>query len=167
MPGRLGAFIRERRQALELTQEQLAERIGETTNQAEISRLERGHIQLPRRERLDAIARALDVSLGELLVRSGWMDAGDDLTLAIAESPANGWTVEDLDDLSSTRMVALVETIASAEARVAEAKTALETAQAALTTVMQSLGQERLSRDGRRDKDLGSYDPQPNGVFKT
>ena len=74
MPKRIGDFIRQRRQELGLTQEELAERIGENVRQAEVSRLENNHIALPRRARLDAIAAALEVSLGDLLVRSGWMD---------------------------------------------------------------------------------------------
>jgi transcriptional regulator with XRE-family HTH domain len=70
MPVSLGTFSRERRQDLGLTQEQVAERIGATVRQAEVSRLESGRIALPRRDRLTAIAAALEVSLGELLVRT-------------------------------------------------------------------------------------------------
>jgi transcriptional regulator with XRE-family HTH domain len=68
----LGDFIRERRQDLGLTQEQLAERIGSNVRQADVSRLERNRVALPRRARLEDIARALDVSLADLLVQSGW-----------------------------------------------------------------------------------------------
>jgi transcriptional regulator with XRE-family HTH domain len=68
----LGDFIRERRQDLGLTQEQLAERIGTSVRQADVSRLERNRVALPRRTRLEDIARALDVSLADLLVQSGW-----------------------------------------------------------------------------------------------
>jgi transcriptional regulator with XRE-family HTH domain len=70
MKYRLGTFIRERRMELGLTQEQLAERMGSAVRQAEVSRLERGQIAFPRRERLDMIAAALEVSPGELLVRA-------------------------------------------------------------------------------------------------
>jgi transcriptional regulator with XRE-family HTH domain len=81
----LGAFIRRRRQELGLTQEALADLIGDNTRQADISRLENDRVTLPRRARLDAIARALQVSPGELLAKSGWegaeiidaSDAGD------------------------------------------------------------------------------------------
>ena len=77
----LGAFIRERRIELGLTQEDLAERIGPTVRQAEISRLERGEVLLPRRGRLERIAAALDVSLGTLLLYSEWLteDERDEL----------------------------------------------------------------------------------------
>lgn len=70
----LGQFIRGQRMALGLTQEQLAERMGEGFRQAEISRLEHDRIEFPRRERLEAIAGALDVTLGDLLIATGWLD---------------------------------------------------------------------------------------------
>ena len=73
MPGTLGTFIRGRRKALGLSQEQLAERLGDGVRQSEISRLERNRIALPRRGRLEQLALALDVSIGELLMRSGWL----------------------------------------------------------------------------------------------
>jgi transcriptional regulator with XRE-family HTH domain len=72
----LGALIRQRRQDLGLTQEQLAERIGGGLIQAEISRLEGDRVRLPRRHRLDQLAAALDVPVGDLLARTGW--TGDD-----------------------------------------------------------------------------------------
>ena len=71
----LGQFIAERRQHLGMTQDQLAERIGPPVGQAEISRLENDRIVLPRRVRLKQIAQALDVPLGVLLLRSGWVGA--------------------------------------------------------------------------------------------
>jgi transcriptional regulator with XRE-family HTH domain len=68
-------MVRRRRLELELTQEELAERIGAGTRQAEISRLEHDRIGLPRRARLERIATALDLSLGDLLAGSGWAGA--------------------------------------------------------------------------------------------
>lgn len=70
----LGQFIRGQRMALGLTQEQLAERVGDGFRQAEISRLENDRVEFPRRERLEAIADALDVTLGDLLIATGWLD---------------------------------------------------------------------------------------------
>jgi len=70
---RLGNYVRERRRELGLTQEELAERIGGSASQAEVSRLERGTIVFPRRSRLEGLAAALEVTLGTLLVHSGWM----------------------------------------------------------------------------------------------
>ena len=69
----LGSFIRDRRVELGLTQEALAERVGDTVRQAEISRLENDKVTLPRRERLEGIAAALDISIGDLLVATGWL----------------------------------------------------------------------------------------------
>jgi transcriptional regulator with XRE-family HTH domain len=43
--------------------------------QSDVSRLERDKITLPRRDRLERIADALDIPLGELLASSGWADA--------------------------------------------------------------------------------------------
>lgn len=70
----LGQFIRRSRRALGLTQEELANRIGHGVRQAEVSRLEHDRIEFPRRERLEAIAAALGVSLGDLLIATGWLD---------------------------------------------------------------------------------------------
>ncbi len=71
----LGKFIRRRREELGLTQESLAELVGDGVRQAEISRLENDRIVLPRRQRLEQIAAALDVPIGILLARSGWVGA--------------------------------------------------------------------------------------------
>jgi len=70
----LGQFIRTNRLAMGLTQEQLAERVGEPLRQSDISRLEKDGIEFPRRERLDAIATALSVTLGDLLISTGWLE---------------------------------------------------------------------------------------------
>lgn len=90
----LGEAIRQRRMAMGLTQEELAERVGENVRQSDISRLERDYVGLPRRARLEALARALDLSLGELLLRSGWITAGSDLqdqeTISSAFGPVPG-----------------------------------------------------------------------------
>jgi transcriptional regulator with XRE-family HTH domain len=75
MPVTLGQFIATRRRSLGLSQEDLAERLGEHVKQSEISRLETDRVILPRRLRLEQLARALDVPLGELLLRSGWVGA--------------------------------------------------------------------------------------------
>ncbi|MBA2467881.1 MAG: helix-turn-helix transcriptional regulator [Chloroflexia bacterium] len=60
---------------MNLTQEELAERVGPGVRQSEISRLERNRVTLPRRQRLEQIARALDIPVGVLLARSGWVGA--------------------------------------------------------------------------------------------
>ena len=136
----LGQFIRQRRQDLGLTQEDLAERIGTTARQAEVSRLENDRISLPRRMRMVAIATALEVSLGELLVRTGWMDEdllgksteveGDTLPVDTA------WEVlvpTELDDLLLPELVLLLERISEAEDSVTAAGVTLDTARKAVT----------------------------------
>ncbi len=74
----LGEAIRDRRRELGWTQEELAARAstfpGEV-RQSDVSRLERGKVGLPRRARLERIARALGLPLGELLAGSGWVGA--------------------------------------------------------------------------------------------
>jgi transcriptional regulator with XRE-family HTH domain len=155
MPVRLGNFIRERRQELGLTQEQLAERIGDTVRQAEVSRLENNRISLPRRERLAAIAAALEVSLGELLIRTGWMDEGDNLAAAIQMPPRAGWPAAELEEIGSIHTLALVEAVTAAEAKVAETTAALEQAQEALTT-LRRIVQEIYSARGEIRPRIGA-----------
>src|SRR5215203_2519679 len=72
----IGNFVRERRQDLGLSQEQLAERVGGTYSQSDISRIERGHITLPRLSNLERLAASLDVPVGELLIAAGWFEEG-------------------------------------------------------------------------------------------
>jgi transcriptional regulator with XRE-family HTH domain len=91
----LGNFVRQRRMDLGLTQEQLAELVGQNVTQAEISRLERGYVVLPRRDRLDALATALQVSLGMLLIQSGWLS---DDEAALVDGPSE---VTDGDDIAA------------------------------------------------------------------
>lgn len=74
----VGEAVRARRLALGWSQEELAARAsgaGLEVRQSDISRLERGRVALPRRARLERIAAALDLPLGELLARSGWAGA--------------------------------------------------------------------------------------------
>jgi transcriptional regulator with XRE-family HTH domain len=72
---RLGARIRASREALGLTQEQLAEAAHVTSNYVGV--LERGQ-KLPSLDALDALARALKTSpaelLGQVRVQDEWLD---------------------------------------------------------------------------------------------
>lgn len=70
----LGQFIRSNRLALGMTQEDLAERVDDGMRQSDISRIEKDLIEFPRRERLEAIAVALGVTLGDLLIATGWLE---------------------------------------------------------------------------------------------
>ncbi|MDP9365390.1 MAG: helix-turn-helix domain-containing protein [Chloroflexota bacterium] len=75
----LGAAIEARRRELGWTLEEWANRVvdagGEGFRQSDVSRLERGKVGLPRRDRLGRVAVALGLPLGELLARSGWAGA--------------------------------------------------------------------------------------------
>ncbi|MBA3275143.1 MAG: helix-turn-helix transcriptional regulator [Chloroflexia bacterium] len=70
----LGQFIRANRLAMGLTQEALATKVGDNVRQSDISRIEKDGVDFPRRERLDAIAVALGVTLGDLLISTGWLE---------------------------------------------------------------------------------------------
>jgi transcriptional regulator with XRE-family HTH domain len=86
----LGAVVRARRRELGLTQEQLAERISgpdEYIRQSDISRIERGDVGLPRRQRLERLATALELPIGELLERSGWSGS----SAAFAAGQTGAW----------------------------------------------------------------------------
>ena len=135
MPASLGTFIRDRRNELGLTQEEVAERIGPSTQQSDVSRLERGGVALPRRERLEAIAAALDVSLGELLVRSGWMTAGDDLAAAVL----NVETLSSSDIQYAQGVADLGELVSDLQAMLADATNTIELAARTLAQAQQAL----------------------------
>lgn len=97
----LGRFIQRRRIELGLTQEQLAEIIGGGVRQSEISRLENDRIALPRRQRLEQIASALDVSLGQLLARSGWAGADSEFGPGVPAQHAEPQTLSASTALKS------------------------------------------------------------------
>jgi transcriptional regulator with XRE-family HTH domain len=160
----LGSFIRERRQELGLTQEELAERIGATVRQAEVSRLENDRISLPRRERMEHLAAALEVSLGELLVRSGWMAESDDLPDRDPERDIdliswNGPVPEDIDGMALPELVAMLERISEAQDQVTAASIALEDARKAVTAEMrEELGDMLQARGSEVRPGIGVVD---------
>jgi transcriptional regulator with XRE-family HTH domain len=88
-PRSLGATIKRRRRELGWSQEEFAARVASRGDwafrQCDVSRLERGKVLLPHRERLTQIAAVLELPLGELLARSGWAGAE---TLFPAETSA-------------------------------------------------------------------------------
>jgi transcriptional regulator with XRE-family HTH domain len=69
----LGSFIRTRRRALDLTQEQLAERLGWV--QERISLLEHGKYGMPSLPSLARLASAVEMELGDVLVSVGYNGA--------------------------------------------------------------------------------------------
>lgn len=97
----LGQFIRERRMELGLTQEQLAARVGEQVAQAEISRLERDKVALPRRPRMENLATALEIPLGMLLAQSGWNGASDFPAAALENATSNTELKANIDELQA------------------------------------------------------------------
>ena len=113
----LGNYVRERRQDLELSQEQLAERVGGAYSQSDISRLERGQIELPRLGTISRLAAALEVPVGNLLIASGWFDEGhfaamptvvqaveqDTLETVLSEIEAELDTIQHLEHEAKTR----------------------------------------------------------------
>lgn len=106
----LGQVIRDRRRDLGWTQEELGARIGHGVAQSEISRLERDKIMLPRRERLERIASALELPLGTLLARSGWAGAEQLIDNApAAAEPRLGDARSARLATSSGRLRALIE----------------------------------------------------------
>jgi transcriptional regulator with XRE-family HTH domain len=75
----LGEWIRKRRQALDLSRRDVAERMtkaGEYTDPGYLSQLERGRVRLPRKY-LNQLAAALEVSRQDILIASGYVDPAD------------------------------------------------------------------------------------------
>jgi transcriptional regulator with XRE-family HTH domain len=160
----LGSFIRERRQELGLTQEQLADRIGASVRQAEVSRLENDRIILPRRQRLELLAAALDVSLGELLTRSGWMKEGDALPQDDLEQEPdpvswNGPVPDEIEGLTLPELVAMLERISDAQDQLIVATIALEAARKSVSSEMQSeLGEAPQAAGAEVQPPIGMID---------
>jgi len=123
----LGEFIRARRMELGLTQEALAARVGGDMRQAEISRLEHDRVTLPRRERMEALAAALEVSLGDLFVSTGWLKPD--------QRPVTAPPVPDAAQLPDDR-TGLIETISELQEIVITASDTLAQAEAALAELI-------------------------------
>jgi transcriptional regulator with XRE-family HTH domain len=118
-----GDFIRERRLHLNLTQEELAARMGAAYTQSEISRLERGHIGLPRLSTIIRLAAALKVSVGDVLIAGGWFEDEDivaGLTSATAEQDTLATVLAAIEaELDSIRDLEHQATVRSARLRMA------------------------------------------------
>lgn len=137
----LGSFIRRRRSELGWTQEELADKVGGNVRQADISRLENDRVGLPRRERLEAIAHALDVPVGALLARSGWQGAeeldlenGTGLTAQVGqllhEATRRDDVAEERREVIDEALPELVETVSQVHHLVHKAEELLEETQA-------------------------------------
>ncbi len=108
----LGEAIRLRRLELGMSQEELAERIGADVRQSDVSRLERGKILFPRLERLNQIAAALGMSIGTLLIESGWFTDEDSAQIQDTDIRDTGLSVPivvaDDEPVSLEAIVALL-----------------------------------------------------------
>ena len=72
----IGTYVRDRRQDLGLSQAALARRVGKPYSQSDVSRLERGQIDVPRLGTLIKLASVLEVQVGDLLIVSDWFADG-------------------------------------------------------------------------------------------
>ena len=138
MHSAFGAYIRERRKDVGLSQEQLAERMGGACTQSDISRIERGLVQLPRMTTLVNLAASLEVSVGDLLIAAGWFEdelvisslapavaEQDTLETVLAVIEAELDTIRDLEHQATSRSDRLRNMIAQVKATMggAEAST--------------------------------------------
>lgn len=96
----LGSLLRERRDALGLTQEDVAERIGKDQNY--VSFVETGRIKQPRRAMLEAFARALELPPPRVFAAAGWAPPPDlDEQQAVDLSdPLTDWSLANADKLT-------------------------------------------------------------------
>lgn len=110
----IGQRIKARRQALKLSQRQLAARLG-YTDHTTLTRIEAGKVDLPQ-SRIEKIAEVLGVSVGYLM---GWADSPEDLgALAgrVLRDPALLEIVqgcEELDEADLATVAALVASLAA------------------------------------------------------
>ena len=104
-PHSLGAAIRARREELGWTQDELAERViaqgDDAFRQSDVSRLERGKVGLPHRDRLSHIAAVLGLSPGKPLARSGWAGIDRAFTAADPAEPSDHPNVTSVAGLPS------------------------------------------------------------------
>jgi len=135
----LGQFIRANRLAMGLTQEQLAERVGDHTRQSHISQLENDVVKFPRRERLEAIAAALDVTLGDLLISTGWLEI---------EHAALIEQIEDDEEPDPNVLEDAMAVLSAAKEMVAETADLLVKAEGHVSSVMAAQNARDKSRRG-------------------
>jgi transcriptional regulator with XRE-family HTH domain len=156
----LGQTIRLRRDELGLTQEKLAERVGNGVRQAEISRLENDGVALPRRQRLEQLALALEMPMGVLLARSGWTGADEEFPngsiadteleegIAILQFDAESTDGENLVG-PNPAMPRLHDAITRAEQMIHDSEAAIERSQTTYSQVEKMLLEQRRQRAGQ------------------
>lgn len=111
--GPLAALVRERREALGLTQVDLSDQVGMSQEWA--SNIETGKVRTPRIKTLNRLAGVLGVDVDELVVASGYAQtkAGANRLSAIAEPPELYRTDAQTIEHVRTALLALV-TVAEA-----------------------------------------------------
>ncbi len=138
----LGQFIRGTRMAMGLTQQQLAARVGEGIRQSDISRLEQDKIEFPRRERLEAIAVALDVTLGDLLIATGWLEI---------EHAALIEQIQDDEEPDPDVLADAMAVLSAAKEMIAETADLLVRAEGHVSSVMEAQAKRDKAREASHD----------------
>jgi len=130
------------RLAMGLTQEELASRVGEGIRQSDISRMEKDAVGFPRRERLEAIAEALDVTLGDLLIATGWLEI---------EHAAMIEQLEDDDEPDPNVLEDAMAVLSAAKEMVAETAALLVRAEGHVSSVMAAKAARDQAREASDD----------------
>ncbi len=138
----LGQFIRVNRLAMGLTQEQLANQVGEGVRQSDISRLEQERVEFPRRERLQAIAAALDVTLGDLLISTGWLEI---------EHAALIEQIQDDEEPDPDVLQDAMAVLSAAKEMIAETADLLVRAEGHVSSVMEAQAKRDKARETSHD----------------
>lgn len=147
----LGQFMRANRLALGMTQEELAERVADGTRQSDISRIEKDLVEFPRRERMEAIAGALGVTLGDLLIATGWLEI---------EHAAMIEQIKDDEEPDPNVLDDAMAVLSAAKEMVSETAKLLDRAEGHVSSVMAAQKQrdkarEASERDAEDDEDHG------------
>jgi transcriptional regulator with XRE-family HTH domain len=90
VPGTLGAFIRDRRDGLGMTQEDFADRVDDGMTPGDVSQLERGKVGLPKPRRMIALANALQMHVCDLYVAAGFPEFGERERRGYTRTVVNG-----------------------------------------------------------------------------
>ena len=151
----VGQYIQKRRTQLGITQEELAERVGEGVRQSEISRLEHDRVTLPHRDRLDMLAAALEVSLGDLLITTGWMTEDHRATVEAGAESNGSPPVAGIDPGSMDRLAEAVEMLSEVKEMVSQTGDLLAEAEETVTAVLETAKPKQRPVDMERTSGMG------------
>jgi len=114
---------------------------------------------------LEQLAAALEVSIGDLFIKTGWMEEEhrDTGERAAERNPAS--PQPDIDPANMERLAEAVETLAEVKGIVNESVELLEDAEEAVTSVLQSTvpGKPPIMLGGSRDVETGTGLPLAAG----